>query len=936
MAQETIRIIRIRGQTEGLAEAAAQLNAVGKAQDALSASSERITRSSNSVQAALDKVQRQLDSNFRSAEQMARVERTLLLAREQGRIGAERQAELMQLAEQRFSAATRANDNFARSSTMGAKSTELASYQLANLSFQIQDVVTGLATGQNPMTVLLQQGSQIAGVFGPGAGVSGVLKGVAEGLSRLVPLSAGIGGGLAAGAYVAVKALTDWDAANRAVALGLTGIGRGSGLTVGGINSIAEASARAAELSVASAREIATTLASTGRAGRGEIEDALKLTKDFAATLTGGDLSKAGEMMADVFRNPVSAADKLNDRLGFLTTGTREHVRQLQEQSRYAEAGRTVMAAVAPTLAKNAELTGFWAKEMDVAKLAWADFLHTVDRGSAVLFGKPGALGLEDDQKQLVSMRAQATALDAEIATMEERRSRVPALLKDQLFPVADLQSSRETLARTIEETSQRIVQAQERETRAAQIGFAEEARLARERVDTVLLNLRRQTQAAGLSPLRQAQEQAQREAGVYSYNPAQSASVEALRRIGPTVTELDRAGSSMSDGVFSRPDTTGAPRADIAGAWETNSRAVDAARRAQEATATAVRTTDSELVAQSVTTLKVTELTRGWTVSLQEATATMQAELATIGMSAEKSEALRKATELRNQAAREGIPITSDLSKEIERQAAAYGALKASVDQARTMEQLRFEQAQIGRTGMEQTVASQLRSAGNLSESDPAGANIASMVRLNETLRATKDLTSETFKGFASDLRHGTSAADAFTNALTRIGDRLSDLAIDAALSPLFRGSGGGIMGSLISGASGNAGLLANGFNPVGTFHTGGIVGLESCPGRYVHPAYFDDAPRFHRGGLVPGEVPAILQRGEGVFTPAQMRAMGGGGGITVNHQIHNYAGVEVETQESRGPGGVINMDTIIRKVRRAMEADLAKTGQVTASRRG
>lgn len=57
--------------------------------------------------------------------------------------------------------------------------------------------------------------------------------------------------------------------------------------------------------------------------------------------------------------------------------------------------------------------------------------------------------------------------------------------------------------------------------------------------------------------------------------------------------------------------------------------------------------------------------------------------------------------------------------------------------------------------------------------------------------------------------------------------------------------------------------------------FHSGGIVGAEGR-GVSVNASMFQRAPRFH-GGLMPNEFPAILQKGEGVFTKAQMKAMGG-----------------------------------------------------------
>jgi hypothetical protein len=85
--------------------------------------------------------------------------------------------------------------------------------------------------------------------------------------------------------------------------------------------------------------------------------------------------------------------------------------------------------------------------------------------------------------------------------------------------------------------------------------------------------------------------------------------------------------------------------------------------------------------------------------------------------------------------------------------------------------------------------------------------------------------------------------------------------------------------------------------------FHSGGVVG-EDAPGfRRSMPALaYLNAPRFH-AGLAPDEFPAILRRGEGVFTPKQMRALGevaqsAGGGVTFNATIN----VSVESRNGSG----------------------------------
>jgi len=61
-----------------------------------------------------------------------------------------------------------------------------AQAQTSNLIFQVQDIVVGLQGGQKPLTVLLQQGAQIQGAFGPGTGVIAILKGVGNAAIQMV------------------------------------------------------------------------------------------------------------------------------------------------------------------------------------------------------------------------------------------------------------------------------------------------------------------------------------------------------------------------------------------------------------------------------------------------------------------------------------------------------------------------------------------------------------------------------------------------------------------------------------------------------------------------------------------------------------------------------------------------------------------------------
>ena len=77
------------------------------------------------------------------------------------------------------------------------------------------------------------------------------------------------------------------------------------------------------------------------------------------------------------------------------------------------------------------------------------------------------------------------------------------------------------------------------------------------------------------------------------------------------------------------------------------------------------------------------------------------------------------------------------------------------------------------------------------------------------------------------------------------------------------------------------------------GTAHTGAVIGDDTLQTRMVNPMVFANAPRFHGGGLVGGEVPIIAKEGETVFTPGQMKLLGGAlnakPSVNVNVRVNN-----------------------------------------------
>lgn len=157
-------------------------------------------------------------------------------------------------------------------------------------------------------------------------------------------------------------------------------------------------------------------------------------------------------------------------------------------------------------------------------------------------------------------------------------------------------------------------------------------------------------------------------------------------------------------------------------------------------------------------------------------------------------------------------------------------------------------------------------------------GAAEGALDRLTRQAEAAgRSISNEVESGFKRAAR---GAAEALVDGefdLGRLGRRFaSDLAAGLAEST--------VDGSLFQGRdTGNgsaSGFVSTALSVLASIkHGGGVAGEAGGRARGVGPAVFEDARRYHGGGVAgldSREVPAILERGEAVFTPAQLRLLG------------------------------------------------------------
>ena len=347
--------LMVIAETKGVSAAAAEM-------EKFAASQEKTAGGGLSVERALERTRKSLDANYNSFKQFERAQNDLIKAQQQGLVGINEYNKLSALNKQRYEDSTRAAGQFATAMNKGTGEARLARHELINLSRQFQDVGVSLSSGQAPLTVLVQQGSQIADVF---ASSSGTLRGffgqVAAGAGRFITSATGMAASVAAvGTGIAALAVS-YSNAQREIERSLAGIGRASGVTRDQINKIAGDTSSPFGLSVSEAREAAAAFAATGRIYQENVTRATLLTKQFAIA-TGVDAADAGKALRDAMLDPAKGALELNKSIGFLDVTTLNYIRTLQATGNMQGAQAALLDAMKTKTMEMAEQAGIMEK----------------------------------------------------------------------------------------------------------------------------------------------------------------------------------------------------------------------------------------------------------------------------------------------------------------------------------------------------------------------------------------------------------------------------------------------------------------------------------------------------------------------------------------------------------------------------------------------
>lgn len=349
---------------EGLAGALSGLTEWGKK---AAASSGKVTKATDEEAKSLSALLDKIDPVNAALNRLDDQQRQLSKFQAKGFIDTETFADYSKKIEQ-----TRAGLNAYASEAgkAGMSSRQLAA-NMRLVPAQMTDIVVSLASGQAPLTVLLQQGGQLKDMFG---GIGPAFRALGTYVSGLIsPLSV-------AAASAAALGLAFYQGSQEQSEFNKTLILTGNtlGTTSGQLGQLSKQLADTTGSTTSKAADVLNQIVTSGKVSK----DTIQVVAASIISMTKATGIAADSMVSDfekIAKDPAGEIAKLNDQYHFLSIETYNHIRQLQDEGNLSDAARVATVAYSSELKNRAneiknslgDLAKGWDNLWGSASRAW-------------------------------------------------------------------------------------------------------------------------------------------------------------------------------------------------------------------------------------------------------------------------------------------------------------------------------------------------------------------------------------------------------------------------------------------------------------------------------------------------------------------------------------------------------------------------------------
>ena len=247
----------------------------------------------------------------------------------------------------------------------GSKLFQMTTQQRAALAYQTTDIITGLASGQNPLIVLIQQGGQLRDQFG---GFIPLFKGIAQAFTLTRVAIGGLATAFAAVGIAAFKGASELDTFNKSLVL----TNNYAGITIDRYKQLSEEIGSRFNISIGSARDILGALVSSGKFTEPTMAAVANVIAR-VAKLTGETAETVAKDLIPSFNGTAASAASLNERFNFLNLAQYRQIELLASQGKTQEAAQLTAELLTKSLEKQVTQVNYLSQAFSELKKSISD-----------------------------------------------------------------------------------------------------------------------------------------------------------------------------------------------------------------------------------------------------------------------------------------------------------------------------------------------------------------------------------------------------------------------------------------------------------------------------------------------------------------------------------------------------------------------------------